>query len=145
MAEFCALISSLADVPILQHFAVTGSVNQFGEVQPIGGANEKIEGFFDACELIGSDAKQAVIIPESNVANLMLSQKVINAVKKKRFSIYAVKHVNEALELLTGMKPGTLIEGKYEVASIFGKVHEKMASLRQKDEEKSSNENDKTD
>jgi lon-related putative ATP-dependent protease len=140
MAEFCALISSLADVPILQHFAVTGSVNQFGEVQPIGGANEKIEGFLDACELIGSDQKQAVIIPKSNIANLMLSQKVINAVKKKRFNIYAVTHVNEALELLTGLKTGTLKDGMYEDGSIFGKVHEKMASLREKEESKDSEE-----
>ena len=132
MGEFCALISSLADVPIKQSFAITGSVNQFGEVQPIGGANEKIEGFFDACELIGANEHQAVIIPASNIANLMLSAKVIDAVKKKRFNIYAVKHVNEALELLTGQKAGTLTEGKYETGSIFAKVQEKMAALRDK-------------
>lgn len=135
MAEFCALISSLAEVPILQHFAVTGSVNQFGEVQPIGGANEKIEGFFDACELIGEDPLQGVIIPASNVDSLMLSQKVLNAVKKKRFNIYAVTHVNEALALLTGLKAGTLKNGSYEKGSIFAKVHEKMAALRDKKED----------
>jgi lon-related putative ATP-dependent protease len=130
MGEFCALISSLAEVPLLQHFAITGSVNQFGEVQPIGGANEKIEGFYGACELIGLNDKQGVIIPASNVSSLMLNQKVMNAVKKGQFNVYAVKHVNEALELLTGMKTGTLKNGQYSEGSIFSLINKKLNELR---------------
>lgn len=136
MAEFCALISSLSDIPILQNFAVTGSVNQFGEVQPIGGVNEKIEGFFDACELIGRADSQAVIIPQSNVRNLMLNSKVLAAIKKNKFSIYAVKHVNEALELLTGKKVGKQLKGgQYEKGSIYQAIHEKMDALRESKDE----------
>jgi len=102
MAELCALLSALSDVPIKQGIAMTGSVNQRGEAQAIGGVNEKIEGFFDICKTRGLDNKQGVLIPDSNVKHLMLRQDVVNACKEEKFSIYAYKNVNEALEILTG-------------------------------------------
>ncbi|MGB0360025.1 MAG: Lon protease family protein, partial [Endozoicomonas sp.] len=102
MAELCCLISSLIDIPIKQCYAITGSMNQHGEVQAIGGVNEKIEGFFDLCNARGLTGEQGVIIPQANVRNLMLHSKVVDAVKAKKFNVYAVSHVEEALELLTG-------------------------------------------
>lgn len=135
LAEFCALISSLAEVPILQNFAVTGSVNQFGEVQPVGGVNEKIEGFFDACELIGLDGKQGVLLPKSNIANLMLNSRVLEAVSKGKFHVYPVEHVSEALELLTGrvsgFSPAHASKSK-GVLSIFDVIQNKLQALREK-------------
>lgn len=138
LAEFCALISSLAEVPIFQNYAVTGSVNQFGEVQPVGGVNEKIEGFFDACELIGLDGRQGVLLPKSNVVNLMLNTRVLEAVAKGKFHIYPVEHVNEALELLTGRVSGfskkhkAMPKGKL---SIFDEIQHKLTVLREKSDE----------
>jgi lon-related putative ATP-dependent protease len=105
-AELYALVSALADVPLKQSFAVTGSVNQYGEVQAIGGVNEKIEGFFDICAARGLTGEQGVIIPAANVKHLMLRQDVIDSVKAKRFFIYAVKTINEGLEVLTGIPAG---------------------------------------
>ena len=136
LAEFCALISSLAEVPIHQHFAVTGSVNQFGEVQPVGGVNEKVEGFFDACELLGLNGMQGVLLPASNVSNLMLSQKVLNAVDKGLFKIYPVNHVNDALVCLTGiktgMKSGSISPNKFPKESIYGYISQKFSKLNEK-------------
>jgi predicted ATP-dependent protease len=105
-AELYALVSALADAPIKQSFAVTGSVNQYGEVQAIGGVNEKIEGFFDICAARGLTGEQGVLIPAANVKHLMLRQDVIDAVKDKRFLIFAVKTINEGLETLTGISAG---------------------------------------
>lgn len=136
LAEFCALISSLAEVPIFQNLAVTGSVNQFGEVQAVGGLNEKIEGFFDACELIGLDGKQGVLLPKSNVVNLMLHDKVLKAVSKGLFHIYPVEHVSEALELLTGKVSGLDIKQKvHPKNSIFNEIQSKLTTLRKKHED----------
>ena len=141
MAELCALISALSEVPIEQRFAVTGSVNQFGEVQPVGGVIEKIEGFFDACEILGLTGQQGVLLPESNVQNLMLSSKVVNAVKEGRFHIYAVTHVNEALTLLTGKHPGKKGKnGEYSKGSLFGSIEQKFVALRKKQNEASKSE-----
>lgn len=103
VAELCALISSLAEVPVRQGMAVTGSVNQFGQVQAIGGVNEKIEGFFDICHARGLNGGQGVVIPAANVRHLMLRQDVVQAVSEGRFHIHAVEQVDEALECLTGM------------------------------------------
>ncbi len=140
VAEFCALLSSLADVPIMQNFAVTGSVNQFGEVQAVGGVNEKIEGFFDACELIGLSGKQGVLLPRSNIINLMLNAKVLNAVAKGKFHIYAIEHVSEALEILTGIPSGFKLQDrqtKHKEATMFDLIKNKLDELRAKsDEEK---------
>jgi predicted ATP-dependent protease len=106
LAELCALLSSLAGVPVRQSIAVTGSVDQFGRVQAIGAVNEKIEGFFDICRKRGLSGKQGVVIPETNVAHLMLRRDVVDAAAAGQFHIYTVKTVDEAMELLTGMPAG---------------------------------------
>ncbi|MEW6300336.1 MAG: ATP-binding protein, partial [Thermodesulfobacteriota bacterium] len=105
--ELYALLSRLADLPVRQDLAVTGSVNQWGEVQAIGGANEKIEGFFDVCRVKGLTGKQGVLIPAANVRNLVLRADVVDAVAQGRFHIYPVRTVDEGLELLTGVRAGT--------------------------------------
>lgn len=102
-AELYALISSIANIPIKQYYAVTGSVNQKGEIQPIGGVNRKIEGFFETCKIRGLNGKQGVIIPYQNKKDLMLKKEVINAVKDNKFHIYAIKTIDEGLEILTGL------------------------------------------
>ena len=109
LAELCCLLSALSGLPIRQCFAMTGSVDQHGNVQPIGGVNEKVEGFFDVCQRRGL-AGQAVIIPKTNMRNLMLRADVIAACREGKFSVYAVERVDEALELLTGVKAGEVNE-----------------------------------
>ena len=106
VAELCALLSSISGISIRQSLAITGSMNQQGLVQAIGGVNEKIEGFFDVCKLRGLTGKQGVIIPATNVQHLMLRQDVIEAVEADKFHIHAVYHVNDAIALLTGMEAG---------------------------------------
>lgn len=106
LAELCALLSSIAEIPLKQSLAITGSMNQHGESQAIGGVNEKIEGFFDVCNLLGTTGDQGVIIPRSNVQHLMLRQDVINAVEAKQFYIHAVDSIEQAISLLTGMVAG---------------------------------------
>ncbi len=106
LAELCALLSDLANLPVRQALAVTGSVNQFGDVQAIGAVNEKIEGFFDICRARGLTGEQGVLIPAANVKHLMLRQDVVRACAEGKFAIYAVKNVDEAIELLTGMPAG---------------------------------------
>lgn len=105
-AELYALLSSLGDVPLRQDLAVTGSVNQHGWVQPVGGINEKIEGFFRTCQLLGLTGKQGVVIPAANVRHLMLRSDVLDAIATGQFHVYAVETVDEAVELLTGMPLG---------------------------------------
>ena len=99
-AELIALLSSLSGVPIKQSLAITGSVNQRGDIQPIGGVNHKIEGFFDICSIFGLDGSHGVIIPASNLDELILKDKVIEAVEKGLFHIYAVNNIKECLEIL---------------------------------------------
>lgn len=106
LAELVALLSSIADVPVLQSLAVTGSVNQLGDVQPIGGINQKIEGFFDLCAARGLDGHQGVVLPQSNVAHLMLRDDVVEAVAEGRFALHAVATVDDALAVLTGLSAG---------------------------------------
>lgn len=106
VAELCALVSAIGDVPLRQCLAVTGSIDQFGRVQAIGGVNEKIEGFFDLCRARGLTGDQGVIIPAANVLHLMLRTDVVEACAAGRFGVYAVTHADEALELLTGLPPG---------------------------------------
>jgi predicted ATP-dependent protease len=105
-AELYALLSALSEVPIKQSLAVTGSVNQQGEVQAIGGVNEKIEGFFDICRARGLTGEHGVLIPKSNVQHLMLREDVVEAVKNRQFSIYAVGTIDEGIEILTGVPAG---------------------------------------
>ena len=125
--ELYALISSLSDIPIRQALAVTGSVNQKGQIQAIGGVNQKIEGFFDVCEEKGLTGQQGVLIPKANVNNLMLKKEVIDAVKKKKFHIYQVSTVEEGIEILTGVPAGKKDkEGNYAEGTVFGKVQEKL-------------------
>ena len=117
VTEICALLSAISEIPIKQSFAITGSVNQKGDIQPIGGVNEKIEGYFDLCNERGLNKKQGVIIPIQNVKDLMLKDEVIDAVKKKLFNIYPIKTVDEAIELLTGVKAGRLQKNcRYQAA-----------------------------
>lgn len=104
--ELYAILSALSGLPIKQGIAVTGSVNQHGEVQPIGGVNQKIEGFFDVCKATGMTGEQGVIIPQSNVQNLMLREDVVEAVKSEKFHIWAVKTIDEGIEILTGVPAG---------------------------------------
>ncbi len=104
--ELIAILSAIADVPVKQSLAITGSINQRGQIQPIGGANEKIEGFYDICVARGLTRQHGVIIPRTNTMNLMLRDDVVEAARKGRFAIYAVEHVDEAIEILTGMKAG---------------------------------------
>ncbi len=106
LAEACALLSAIAQVPIRQSLAVTGSINQHGTAQVIGAVNEKIEGFFDACQMRGLTGRQGVIIPADNVANLMLRDDVLQAVERGRFRIYGVRSLDEAIPLLTGLEAG---------------------------------------
>ena len=105
-AELIALISGIAEVPVKQNIAITGSINQKGEIQPIGGVNEKIEGFFAVCKNRGLTGDQGVIIPQINIKNLMLKKEIVGAVKEGKFRVYAVKTVHEALEILTGIPAG---------------------------------------
>ena len=104
--EYYCLLSAISNLPIRQDIAVTGSINQFGEVQPIGGVNEKIEGFFDVCKHRGFTGTQGVIIPRTNVKNLMLRDDVISAVEEGKFHIYAIDTVDDGIEILTGVKAG---------------------------------------
>ena len=125
--ELYALLSSLANIPIKQGIAVTGSVNQKGEIQPIGGVNEKIEGFYKVCKSKGLTGRQGVIIPKSNIKNLMLNDEVIEAVKKGVFHIYAVSKIEEGMELLSGRKCGRLHkDGSFTKDSIFGLVQNQL-------------------
>ncbi len=132
-AELIALISGIADVPIRQSFAITGSINQRGEIQPIGGVNEKIEGFFGVCKNRGLTGDQGVIIPRLNVKNLMLKKEVVDAVKEGKFCIYAVKTVNEALEILTGMPAGERGgDGTYPEGTVNFLVDKRLRDMSKK-------------
>lgn len=132
MAELCALLSALAEVPIKQSLAITGSVNQLGESQAIGGVNEKIEGFFHVCQAMGLNGDQGVLIPEANVQHLMLREEVRAACERGEFHIYAYRHVDQAIEILTGMSAGTLDEqGEYPQDSLNYRVAARLSELEE--------------
>jgi lon-related putative ATP-dependent protease len=127
-AELYALLSSLAEVPLRQGIAVTGSVNQNGEIQAVGGVNSKIEGYYEVCKNKGLTGRQGVIIPRPNVRNLMLSEEVVAAVKANQFTIWATRHVNEGLEILTGMETGQInANGDFPANSIHYLVSRKLS------------------
>jgi lon-related putative ATP-dependent protease len=129
-AELYAMLSALSDTPLNQKIAVTGSINQKGEIQAIGGVNEKIEGFYEVCREKGLKGSQGVIIPKSNIKKLMLKDEVINAVKDKKFHIYAIKNVDEGIEILTGVKAGKrLTSGKFLKNTINFKVSKKITEF----------------
>ncbi|WP_170294044.1 Lon protease family protein [Heliomicrobium undosum] len=137
-AELYALLSALSGLPIRQDIAVTGSVNQRGEVQPIGGVNEKIEGFFRLCQARGLTGSQGVIIPAQNAPNLMLVQAVLDAVEAGDFHIYAVSHVDEGMEILSGVQAGQPDEdGKYPPGTVNALVTEKLLHMEEKWQESS--------
>lgn len=128
--ELYALLSALADAPIRQSFAVTGSVNQWGEVQAIGGVNEKIEGFFDICRERGLTGDQGVLIPHSNVQHLMLREDVVEAVKAGKFNVYPVSHIDQGIEILTGIKAGARLDDhSFEPDSINQRVEAKLRTF----------------
>jgi len=133
--EIYALLSALSGLPIRQELAVTGSVNQQGDVQPIGGVNQKIEGFYDVCRLKGLTGKQGVLIPAENVEDLMLRDQVIDAVAKGQFHVYPIATVEQGIEILTGVRAGKRNSaGKFEPGSVFARVdarlHQMATTLR---------------
>lgn len=130
VAELVAILSSLADVPVRQWLAVTGSVNQLGEIQPIGAVNEKIEGFFESCARRGLTGKQGVIIPARNTKHLALRREVVEAVEAGQFAVYAVNTVDEAIELLTGVAAGERgLDGEYPPDSVFGRAAARLREM----------------
>lgn len=132
-AELYALLSALAEAPIKQSFAVTGSVNQHGQVQAIGGVNEKIEGFFDICKARGLSGEQGVLIPESNVKNLMLREDVRGAVDAGQFSVYPISHVDQGIEILTGIPAGEQQEdGSYPEGTVNHRVVQRLEKMAER-------------
>ena len=132
-AELYALLSALSEVPINQSFAVTGSVNQSGEVQAIGGVNEKIEGFFDICRARGLTGGQGVLIPKSNVQHLMLREDVVAAAREGQFAIHAVEHINQGIEILTGVMAGDRgTDGNFPPGSVNRMVEEKLRAFAER-------------
>ena len=126
-AELYALLSAISGVPIDQGIAVTGSVNQNGEIQAVGGINQKIEGFFRVCLQRGLNGSQGVIIPRQNVSQLMLDGDVIEAVEKRRFHIWAVEHIDQGLEILTGKPAGQREpDGRFSPGSVHYLVNKKL-------------------
>lgn len=135
--ELYALLSSLSEIPINQAFAVTGSVNQKGQIQPIGGVNDKIEGFFQVCKMRGLDGSHSVIIPKQNVRNLNLSNEVVQAVKEGKFHIYAITTIDEGIELLTGVPAGSKDEnGNFPAGTINYLVYQKLKKYAKVSKEK---------
>ena len=133
VAEVCALLSSLAEIPIRQDLAVTGSIDQHGVVQPIGGVNEKIEGFFDVCQAKGLTGTQGVVIPEQNRGDLMLRLEVVEAAREGKFRVYCVRRVEEAIELLMGVAAGTRgADGRFPEASVYGRVEARLRTYAEK-------------
>ncbi|MBN2653518.1 MAG: AAA family ATPase [Nitrospirae bacterium] len=147
-AEYYALISSISGVSLKQSFAVTGSMDQNGDVQPIGGVNEKIEGFFDLCRLRGLDGMQGVIIPRRNIINLMLRHDVVEAVRENKFVIHAIDRVEEGLEILAGMPAGQMNSiGDYPEGTLYGLVAQRLHKMSEalkpkKGEDKNSSDED---
>ena len=144
-AEVYAILSSISGVPIKQSYAITGSMNQHGAVQPIGGVNEKIEGFFELCKLNRLDGKHGVIIPKKNLINLMIDNEVIEAVEDGKFNIYSIDNIEDGIKILTGMKPGELQpDGTYPEGTFNFLVATKLKELSEalkgdKDTEENNN------
>jgi len=129
-AELYALLSALSGLPLKQGIAVTGSVNQHGEVQAIGGVNEKIESFFEICQAKGLTGEQGALIPASNVQNLMLREDVVDAVRQGKFHIWAVKTIDEGLEILTDVPSGKRqADGTFPEGSVNSRVEQRLREL----------------
>jgi predicted ATP-dependent protease len=131
--ELYALLSAIAEIPIKQHIAVTGSVDQQGRVQAIGGVNEKIEGFFDICQQRGLTGVEGVMIPAANVKHLMLRADVVDAVKAGRFNVWAVDSIDEGIEILTGIPAGVMdTKGEYPIDSVNRAVARRLRQVAEK-------------
>jgi len=131
--EVYALLSSLADLPLRQDIAVTGSINQKGEIQPIGGVNQKIEGFYEVCKTKGSTGTQGVMIPALNISDLMLRKDVVEAIKEGKFHIYPVETIDQGIEILTGVKAGKIkSDGTFEKDTVNYLVDKKLAEFAKK-------------
>lgn len=142
-AELYALLSSIAEIPIKQGIAVTGSMDQNGDVQPVGGINEKIEGFFDLCRIIGLNGTQGVIIPRRNVKRLMLKNDVVEAVREGKFFIYPILKADEGLEIVTGIPAGELLDdGTYPEGTVNYLVVKRLTELSESMEKKKEKEKD---
>jgi lon-related putative ATP-dependent protease len=150
-AELYVLLSSLAGLPLKQNLAVTGSMDQNGDVQPIGGVNEKIEGFFDLCKIRGLDGTHGVVIPAKNVKHLMVKQEVVDAVRDGKFAIYPISRVEEGMEIFTGMPAGEIREeGTYPEGTINGLVAKRLEEIstamrKEKEEKEGDKDKDKED
>ena len=137
VGELCALLSALSGIPIYQHFAVTGSIDQYGEVQAIGGVNEKIEGFFDVCQSKGLNGKHGVLIPAVNVNNLMIREDIVAAAKSGKFFIYPINTVDDAISHLTGCEAGKRTrQGLFTNGSIYNSVEARLKLFSQKTSKK---------
>jgi len=133
VAELCALVSSIAKVPIRQNLACTGSINQLGRVQAVGGVNEKIEGFFEICSQRGLDGSHGVIIPRDNIKHLMLREDIVDAVRQKKFAVYAVAGLDEAIELLTGLPAGERgDDGEFPPETVNRRVEKRLVRYAKK-------------
>lgn len=142
-AELCALLSALADLPVDQGIAVTGAVSQHGEVLPVGDVTRKIEGFYEVCKLQGLSGSQGVIIPAANLQDLMLRREIVEAVKRRKFHVFAVENVDQAMEILTGVPAGKLQEdGAFEPGSINDRIDETLRRLNELYREYSPEEGD---
>ncbi|OOR91065.1 peptidase S16 [Moraxella caviae] len=139
LAEACALLSALADVPVRQELAITGSMNQLGQAQAVGGVNAKIAGFFDACCEQGLSGSQGVILPRTNLSQLMLRDDIVQAVADGKFHIYAIDHIHQALALLTGIAIDEKTKhGEYKKSSLFGRILTRLASWDEAEEDEKS-------
>jgi ATP-dependent Lon protease len=145
-SEVYAIISSLANVPLRQEIAVTGSVNQKGEIQPVGGINLKIEGFYDVCNAKGLTGTQGVIIPSINIPDLMLRKDVVTSVSEGKFHIYAVNTIEDGMAILTGIECGLLgKDGSYPAGTVHFLVNERLKELAKSLKEEKSEETAKTE
>jgi predicted ATP-dependent protease len=128
--EIYVLLSAIGELPLRQDIAVTGSVNQFGQIQPVGGISEKIEGFYETCRLMGITGTQGVLIPRTNIPNLVLSRDVQEAVDNQQFHIFTIDTVDEGIELLTGIPAGTRgSDGHFQKATVNGKVERRLRQM----------------
>ena len=130
-AEFYALLSALSGLPLRQGIAVTGALNQHGEMLPVGAINEKIEGYFRSCELLGLDGQQGVLMPQRNRRHLMLAPRLVEAVAEGRFHIYTADHASDGMELLTRQSFGTLGPRGYPAETVLGRAQKTLHGLSQ--------------
>jgi predicted ATP-dependent protease len=138
-AELYAILSSLSQLPIKQGIAVTGAINQKGELQAVGAINEKIEGFFEVCSQSGLSGEQGVIIPKSNIENLMLKPNIVQTIKEGKFQIWAIETIDEGIEILTGRPAGKLLKnGSYTKNSVHYLVDQRIVQLNKNINQKGS-------